>query len=130
MSRRDSLLLILAVFVVLAVLYSLSKNAKEEYIQSIKDISKFEQEAKVLSKLKRKFGKDEDQRVISSLQRISPIASDIKKANSRVISFENLSSTALYSILRRIENSSLRLKSIDIKRVSAQNANLKLEIAK
>jgi hypothetical protein len=130
MSKRDSIIFFVASFVVLLIMYLMANNAKKEYHESNIDLQKFEVEAKSLAKLKNKFGKKSDERVLKAIDRISAKSKDFKKSNSRVLVYENLEASPLANILRKIENSTLIVKSLEIKRESPQNATLRLEIAK
>jgi hypothetical protein len=130
MSKRDSILVIIASFLALLVMYVMANNIKKEYISNHEDIQNFQKEAKSLGKLKRKFNKDSYEKTIKSLNRISHVTSDIKKADTRILVYENLSASSLSNMLRKIENSTLLIKKLDITRISEQNANLRLEISK
>jgi len=130
MTKKNTFIFALGLIFALAFLYFLANRAKEEYLQSNKELLKYEEEAKSLALLKRKFKKSEDERVIKSLTLISPSSKDYKKSDSRVLVFDDLKASALASMLRRIENSTLRVKSLEIKRNSPDSATLELEISK
>jgi hypothetical protein len=130
MSKRDSIIFFLSSLVLILVIYLMANKAQKDYLQSSKDLQKFEVEAKSLAKLKTKFGKKSDERIIKAINRISANSKDFKKSNSRVLVYENLEASPLANILRKIENSTLIVKSLEIKRETPQNATLRLEIAK
>ncbi len=130
MSRQNSIIFFLLSILIVSFIYMMSRDAKSEYYSSLSDLKKFEVEAKSLAKLKSKFGKKEDKRVIASLNRISQPSKDFKKSNSRVLVYENLALSTLANMIRRIENSTINIKNIEITRVSDSSANLRLEIEK
>ena len=130
MSRQLNFLFMILIVLFLTLFYVMAKNAKKDYNESVVELAHFEEEAKGVSSLKKRFSKEQNERVIRSLLQIAPASKDYKKSNSRVILFENLSASSLASLLRRIENSTLRVRDLSITRVSKDSASLKLEIAK
>jgi ABC-type multidrug transport system fused ATPase/permease subunit len=130
MSKKYSLLFIALSLLLIVASYILAYNAKREYKEELKSLKSFEVEAHSLARLKKKFDKKSDQRVINSLNRIKQASKDYKKANSRVLVFENLSPSTFSQLLRKIENSTLIVKNLSIERTTPQNVTLRLEIAK
>jgi len=130
MSRQLSFLFMMMIVLFLTLFYVMAKNAKRDYNESVVELASFEEEAKGVASLKKRFSKEQNERVIKALLQIAPASKDYKKSNSRVILFENLSVSSLASLLRRIENSTLRVKDLSITRVSKDSASLKLEIAR
>jgi len=130
MSKRDSIIFIAVALMLIFGLYLAKKSAKNSYQNEIENLSKFEVEAKSLARLKSTIGDDKDKRVILSLNRIKAPSKDIKKSDSHIYLYENLSLNTLSSMLRKIQNSTLIIKKLEIKRESDNSANLRLEIGK
>ena len=130
MSRQMSLIFMIVLASILMIFYAMAKNAKEEYHTSAKNLVQFEEGAKKIYKLKRKFSKDQNERIIKSLLQIAPASKDYQRSGNRVVLFENLSVSTLASLIRRVENSTLKIKELAITRLSKDSATLKLEIAK
>jgi len=130
MSKRDSMIYIFVALLLIGLLYITKRSVKTSYQNELSNLTKFEIEAKTLSKLKRSIGKDKENRAISSLNRISTPTKDIKKGDSHLYIYENLSLSTLSAMLRKIENSTLIIKKLQIVRNSSNSANLRLEIGK
>jgi hypothetical protein len=104
-------------------------NAKNAYFQEKEHLELFTQEAKSLAGLKSKFGdKKVVERMIKGLNRITPPSRDFKKSDYRVLLYENLSASTLNTLLRKIENSTLNIKRLEITRQNAHSASVRLEI--
>jgi hypothetical protein len=129
MSQKQSLLFFLVAFLLLFTLYMMGANAKRDYFREKENLELFAQEAKSLAGLKSKFGdKKVLERTIKSLNRIATPSRDFKKSDIRVLVYENLSSSKLNTLLRKIGNSTLNLKRVEIKRQNANLATVRLEI--
>jgi hypothetical protein len=125
---RSSLILIASILLFMVTYFKL-KEIRDEVNDRKSYLMNFERESKDLIKLKRKFDdKSVQNRVISTLNRISTPAKDMKKGDSRVLVYENLSPTSLNQFLRKLQNSTLKIKRVEIDRLSQTNATVKLEI--
>ncbi len=131
MKLDRNMLILIALVLILVLSYTLLGSAKRKYNEQKSSLITFEQEAKSVSTLKRKFDdKGASSRVISSLNRVTKPTKDYKRGDSRVIVYENLAPSSLNIILRKIQNSTLKLKSLEIKRLSPANATISLELKK
>lgn len=129
MSRRNSLIFIFLLILLLIFLYILKNSAKESYHEELSNLNRFEIEAKTVAKLKNSIGKKRDKRVLASLNRLAKPSKDLINGNTHVIVYENLTLPILSSILRKIENSTLIIKKLQIDRTSADSASMRLEIS-
>jgi len=131
MSQKQSLLFFAAAFFVLFMLYMMGQNAKKSYFLEKVNLETFEKEAKSMGALKNKFGdKKTLERTLKMLTRITPTSRDFKKSDVRVLVYENLAPSTLNSLLRKIENSTLLIKKLEISRQNASTASVRLEIKK
>ncbi len=131
MTQKNILIFILISILSLGFFYNLKKSAKDDYFEQKEQLVLFQKEAKEIGALKKRFkDKSAAKRVISSLKNIAKPVKDQKKSKVRVLVFENLGNNALNAILRKIENSGLKVKKLQIQRVDAQNAKVRLEIKK
>ena len=129
MKLDRNLLILIALLLVLVITYSMLSSIKREYDETKESLITFKEEAKVLGGLKRKFNsKDLTKRTIASINRVINPAKDYQKGESRVLVYENLAPSSLNAILKKVENSSLKLNVLKVKRLSATNATLTLEI--
>ncbi len=130
MSKRTLILVALLAVVVLGISYTMAQRAKADYLASAQALSAFETQAKALKQLKQRFDKHASKRTMETLSRIAPVQNRIPKANAEIFVYENLSASTLSRLLRKIENSSLQIKNLEITRVSDAGVNLRVEIAK
>ena len=130
MNKRTLILVAFLATVVLGITYVMAQRAKSDYLDSAKSLVEFETKAKALKQLKQRFDKHATKRMIETLSRIAPAQNHIPKTNSEIFVYENLSASTLSRLLRKIENSPLQIKNLDITRVSEAGVNLRLEIAK
>ncbi len=129
MSLKRSILFLFALVLALFLLFMMGQNAKKSYEKEKENIEIFAQEAKSLSTLKRKFGdKKAFSRAVSTLTRIAKPSKDYKKSDVRILLFENLAPSTLNNLLRKIENSTLLLKKLEITRQNSATASVRLEI--
>lgn len=131
MSQKQSLLFFVAAFVVLFIVYMMGNNAKKTYFNEKETLESFSKEAKSLASLKSKFGdKKIVDKTIKTLGRIAPVSKDFKKSDVRVLVYENLTISKLGNLIRKIGNSTLNVKKLEINRLSESSATLRLEIKK
>jgi len=131
MSQKQSLLFFVAAFFVLLMVYMMGQNAKKSYFTQKESLEIFEKEAKSMGALKNKFGnKKALERTLKTLTRITPASRDFKKSDVRVLVYENLAPSTLNSLLRKIENSTLLIKKLEINRKNDSTASVRLEIKK
>ncbi len=131
MTQKNTLIFVVVSILLLALFYHLKSDAKEDYFEQKKQLVLFQKEAKEIGALKKRFkDKSMTRRLIASLERISKPTKDQSKSKVRVLVFENLGNNALNAILRKVENSGLKVKKLQIQRVDAQKAKVRLEIKK
>lgn len=115
----------------LFVLYMMGNNAKKSYFNEKVNLESFSKEAKSMAGLKSKFSnKTNKERAIKTLARIAAPNKDFKKSDARVLVYENLAASTLGNLLRKIENSTLDIKKLEINRQNATTATLRMEIKK
>ncbi len=131
MTQKQSLLFFLLAFLILVLVYTMGINAKKNFFVEKNNVELFSKDAKSLASLKNKFAdKKSRQRTIKSLERIAQADKDFKKSDVRVLVYENLSVTVLANLLRKIQNSTLTIKNLEIRRQDAAKASLRMEIKK
>ena len=131
MSQKQSLLFFIGAFFVLFMVYMMGINAKKTYFNEKANLETFSKEAKSLAGLKSKFGdKKNTDRTIKTLGRIAAASKDFKKSGARVLVYENLAASTLGNLLRKIENSTLNIKKLEINRQNSSTATLRMEIKK
>lgn len=131
MSQKQSLLFFIAAFFVLFMVYMMGNNAKNAYFNEKENLESFTKEAKSLAALKSKFGdKKNMDKTIKTLNRIVRVTKDFKKSDARVLLYENLSTITLNNLTRKIGNSTLNIKKLEITRINDTSATLRLEIKK
>ena len=67
---------------------------------------------------------------LSSIKRIKTPSKDFTKADSRILEFEELDKRVLNQLIKKIQNSTLEIRKLDIIRESASSAKLRVEIKK
>lgn len=131
MSQKQSLLFFVAAFIILFMVYMMGSNAKQLYFSEKENLESFSKEAKSLSALKSKFGdKKNIDRTIKTLNRIARASKDFKKSDVRVLFYESLTTSTLGNLVRKIGNSTLNIKKLEINRINETSATLRLEIKK
>lgn len=131
MSQKQSLLFFVAAFIILFMVYMMGSNAKQLYFSEKENLESFSKEAKSLSALKSKFGdKKNIDRTIKTLNRIARASKDFKKSDVRVLFYESLTTSTLGNLVRKIGNSTLNIKKLEINRINGTSATLRLEIKK
>lgn len=131
MSQKQSLLFFVAAFIILFMVYMMGSNAKQLYFSEKENLESFSKEAKSLSALKSKFGdKKNIDRTIKTLNRIARASKDFKKSDVRVLFYEGLTTSTLGNLVRKIGNSTLNIKKLEINRINETSATLRLEIKK
>ncbi len=131
MTQKQSLLFFILASLLLFMIYMMGNNAKKSFFSEKESLELFSKEAKSLTTLKSKFGdKKNVQRTIKTLNRIVPVTKDFKKSDVRVLLYEELSTSTLGNLLRKIQNSTLNIKKLEINRLNETKATLRLEIKK
>ncbi len=128
MRKRDFAILVGILAFGLIFLYMITGNAKKEYLIQKESLINFEAEAKELDFLTKRY--DDKKRVtkeINSLKKSYHVSRESKKSDSLVLEFENLNKPSLNSLVKKLENSSLEIKSLDISK-NETKANLKVEL--
>lgn len=131
MSRNRFLLFALLGVILLLFAYIQKERARDAYMSQKEALLVFEKEAKELGGLKSKH-KDKKliQRTIKYLQKIKATSKDFIKSDSRVLEFDNLDKSVLNQLVKKIQNSTLEVRKLDIIRESASTAKLRVEIKK
>lgn len=131
MSRDRFILFTLLAVILLVFTYVKKENAKDVYMSQKEDLLIFEKEAKELGGLKSKH-KDKKliQKTLRYLQKIKAPSKDYTKSDSRVLEFENLDKSLLNQLIKKIQNSTLEIRKLDIIRESTTSAKLRVEIKK
>lgn len=131
MSRNRFLMFVALGLVLLLFTYIQKERAKDDYKSAKEDLLVFEKEAKELGGLKSKHGdKKAISRSISTLLKIKAPSKDFTKSDTRVLEFEGLDKRVLNQLIKKIQNSTLEIRKLDIIRESASVAKLRVEIKK
>ncbi len=131
MTRKRFLMFAVLGIVLLLYAYIQKERAKEDYMSQKEDLLVFEKEAKELGGLKSKHrDKKVIERTLSSLERIKAFSKDFTKSDSRVLEFEGLDKRVLNQLIKKIQNSTLEIRKLDIIRESESLAKLRVEIKK
>ncbi len=129
MTQKQSLLFFLLASLLVGLMYSMASRAKGDFFAQKERLELFSKDAKSLAALKSKFAdKKSKQRTIKRLEHIATASKDFKKSDARVLVYEDLSANVLANLLRKIQNSTLAIKKLEIDRQSAAKATLRLEI--
>ena len=125
-----TLFLVLSVMILLFT-YIKKEDAKQSYITQKEELLVFEKEAKELGVLTQKYkNKRAIQRLVSSLIKIKAPAKDFKKSDVRVLEFDSLDLQTLNRLIKKIQNSTLDIRKLDIVRESESVAKIKVEFKK
>jgi hypothetical protein len=117
--------------VLLLFVYIQKEHAKDAYMSQKEDLLIFEKEAKEIGGLKSKHrNKKAISRSLSTLLKIKVPSKDFTKSDSRVLEFEGLDKRVLNQLIKKIQNSTLEIRKLDIIRESASVAKLRVEIKK
>jgi len=131
MTQNRFLLFLALGFVLLLFTYIQKEKSKDAYISQKEDLLVFEKEAKELGGLKSKHkDKKITKRTIASLQKIKASSKDFTRSDSRVLEFDGLDKRVLNQLIKKIQNSTLEIRKLDIIRESASLAKLRVEIKK
>jgi urate oxidase len=129
---RNRFYAFLALATVLLFFVYIQKNrAKESYLSQKEELLLFEKQAGELAKLKSKHkDKKVTERLITSLLKIKTPDKDYKKADSRILEFNDVDKNILNRLIKKIQNSTLEVIKFDILRVDESKAKVRLEIKK
>ena len=129
---KNRLLLFVGLGLVFILFAYVQKNrAQEAYLSQKENLLVFEKEAKELGSLKSKHrDKKVSKRVLDNLKRIKEPSKDYKKSDTRVLEFSQLDNKVLNRLIKKVQNSTLEIRKLDIIRESDENAMLRLEIKK
>jgi len=129
MSLKQSLLFFVGAMLSLLVLFIMGQNARKSYLTQKSALESFSAQARSLAGLKAKFGsKEHTKKVLDSLNRIAAPARDFKKSELRVLVYENLKISTLDALVRKIQNSTLDIKKLEIVRQDNEKATLRMEV--
>jgi competence protein ComGC len=131
MSQKNIILFAIVSVLLLLLVHNLKQNAKEAFLMQKGQLVTFEKEAKEIGQLKRRFSdKQANMRTLNTLKRISKPSKEFDKGKKKVLEFDQLTVQKLNALLRKIENSSLKIKRLSVDRIDDLHAKVRLEIAK
>ncbi len=131
MSKRNLLIFLSLIILLVVLLFSMVQSVKSEFYEKKSEIEVFSKEAKEFAQLKKKYKNKKDiKKIIKSLNRISRATKDFTKSDQRVLVFDKLNKSSLNKLVKKIMNSSLELKKIIINRGEDGSAMLRVEIKK
>ncbi len=131
MSQKNLIIFVVSSILVLLIAYSMKNSAQKEYMQSKQELTVFDKEVKELAALKKRFGNKKNiKRVIETLKRAVKPSSEKNRGATILYDFENLNNQKLNVLLRKIENSGIKVKELRITRTDPQNAKVSLEVFK
>ncbi len=131
MSQKQSLLFFVVASLLLGLVYVMGTNAKRAYMVEKGRLESFTKEAKSLSTLKERFANNQNrERTLKMLHRIVAPSKEFKKSDVHVFVYENLAASTLNNLVRKIENSTLEIKRLEIDRINEASATLTMEIKK
>ncbi len=127
MTKNNFLIIFALALLVVIISFILDFRAKRYYsVHSVK-VMELETEAKELNSLKRMFQKGKIKSVVGYLKSLKPPSKDFKRGGVWILEFSNLDQNALRLFMRKILNSSLKLKNFRVMR-EKDAASLHLEI--
>ncbi len=131
MSQKNILLFALVSVLMLLVIYNMKQNAKSTFLSQKEQLVTFEKEAKEIGQLKKRFAdKRANRRLLETLKRIAKPSKELDKSKEKILEFDQLNAQKLNALLRKIENSSLKIKRLTVNRIDDLHAKVRLEIAK
>ena len=131
MSQKNILLFALVSLLAILVVYNMKQNAKAEFVTQKEQLVTFEKEAREIGQLKKRFAdKRANRRLLETLKRIAKPSKEMDKSKEKILEFERLNAQKLNALLRKIENSSLKIKRLTVRRIDDLHANVRLEVAK
>ena len=131
MTQKNTFIFIIVSVLLLLMVYNMKNNAYHTYIEKKEQLVTFKQEAREIGALKKRFkDKSATRRLIATLEKLAKPSKDYDKSKVHILVFENLPNNVLNAILRKIENSGLKVKKLEVNRVDAKNAKVRLEIQK
>lgn len=131
MTQRHFLLFIALSLVVLIFTFVQKERSKEAYLQAKSDLVLFEQNAKEMGDLKRKFDdKKGVEKFIKSATSIQAPSKTMRKGDVEIVEFDGLDANRLNRLIKRVQNDTVELKKIEIKRSGEASASVRLEIQK
>ena len=131
MSQKNILLFTVVSVLMLLVIYNMKQNAKATFLSQKEQLVTFEKEAKEIGQLKKRFAdKRANRRLLETLKRIAKPSKELDKSKEKILEFEQLKAQKLNALLRKIENSSLKIKRLTVNRIDDLHAKVRLEIAK
>ena len=131
MSQKNILLFAVVSLLMLLVIYNMKQNAKATFLSQKEQLVTFEKEAKEIGQLKKRFAdKRANRRLLETLKRIAKPSKELDKSKEKILEFDQLNAQKLNALLRKIENSSLKIKRLTVNRIDDLHAKVRLEIAK
>ncbi len=128
--RESRFIAFVLLFTLLLIfIYIQKQRVANEYMQKKEALIAFEKEAQELGTLKLKY-KDKrlSSRALESLKRIESPSKDYVKSNLQVLEFDGLDLEKLNRVIKKIQNSTLKLNKLEIIRVDDTTSKIKMEI--
>ncbi len=130
MSQRNILLFALLSLLLLLLVYRMRNEAMEAFISQKEQVATFENEAKEIAMLKKRFGdKKATKTALERLRRIATPQKSFLKGKHRIVVFDQLDSTKLNALIRKIANSGLVIRHLTVTRTDDLHARVRLELA-
>ncbi|OQX72733.1 MAG: hypothetical protein B6D59_07635 [Campylobacteraceae bacterium 4484_4] len=132
MTQKQFGLFLLLSLLLLALLFSMRQHARATFLEQRESFVTFEQKARGLAWLKEKFQDKKWRRhQIENLKRISMPESVKERSGAEIYTFSGLDREKLQRLLRKLENSTLLIRKLDIlKEEKRAEASVVVEIAK
>lgn len=131
MSRKHVMLFAALVLVLLSIVYFMKRNSYNRLLEQQRYLVTFEQGAKEIGTLKKKFSdKQAIRRQIAMLERIAKPSKVFDKGKKKVLEFDDLNAQTLDTLMRKIANSTLRITRLSLTRIDDLRAKLRVEIAR
>ena len=119
------------ILILLSIVYFMKRNSYNRLLEQQRYLVTFEQEAKEIGTLKKKFSdKQAIRRQIAMLERIAKPAKVFDKGKKKVLEFDDLNAQTLDTLMRKLANSTLRIARISLTRIDDLHAKLRVEIAR
>jgi len=128
MTKKNFLIALAVAFFILTITFIMDMRAKKYYAVHSPEVERAKTEAKEMIQLKKMFkNKKAVQRAIDSLKSIKTPSKDYKKGSVYVLEFDGLNVSNLRVLIRKVMNSTIRLKTFRITR-QQENAGVYMEV--
>jgi len=126
--NKNQINIILLILIALTLIFGyLNLSIKSEYKEKKSNYINFENSSYAIFQIKKMQKRSKN--IINELKRIKQ-PSITKRVNSTVYLFDNLNSSTLNALLRKIKGSFLNIKTLEIKRDTTNHAMISLEVGR